>query len=57
MGRKRLPPDDPREWISRAKSNLAIDDSPWTREKLLAFAWERVKHKDWDEHDDLLKKP
>ena len=24
MKRKRLPPDDPREWISRAKSNLAI---------------------------------
>jgi HEPN domain-containing protein len=23
MGRKRLPPDDPREWINRAKSNLA----------------------------------
>jgi HEPN domain-containing protein len=24
MKRKRLPPDDPREWISRAKSNLAL---------------------------------
>ncbi len=24
MGRKRLRPDDPSEWISRAKSNLAI---------------------------------
>ncbi len=24
MGRKRLPPDDAREWISRAKSNLAM---------------------------------
>ena len=24
MGRKRLPPDDLREWISRAKSNLAM---------------------------------
>ena len=24
MKRKRLPPDDPREWINRAKSNLAI---------------------------------
>src|SRR6266404_1259056 len=23
MARKRLPPDDPREWINRAKSNLA----------------------------------
>jgi HEPN domain-containing protein len=24
MKRKRLPPDDPREWIRRAKSNLAL---------------------------------
>jgi HEPN domain-containing protein len=24
MRRKRLPPNDPREWMSRAKSNLAI---------------------------------
>src|SRR5260370_19021832 len=24
MKRKRLPPDDPREWINRAKSNLAL---------------------------------
>jgi HEPN domain-containing protein len=24
MKRKRLPPDDPREWIGRAKSNLAL---------------------------------
>src|SRR5260370_30093426 len=24
MPRKRLPPDDPREWISRAKSNLTL---------------------------------
>lgn len=24
MRRKRLPPDDPREWINRAKSNLAL---------------------------------
>jgi HEPN domain-containing protein len=23
MGRKRLPPDDPREWIGRARSNMA----------------------------------
>lgn len=23
MTRKRLPPDDPREWLNRAKSNLA----------------------------------
>jgi len=24
MRQKRLPPDDPREWIRRTKSNLAI---------------------------------
>ncbi len=24
MNRKRLPPNDPREWINRAKSNLAL---------------------------------
>ena len=24
MKRKRLPPDDPREWIGRAKSNMAL---------------------------------
>src|SRR5438132_8145307 len=24
MKRKRFPPDDPREWINRAKSNLAL---------------------------------
>ena len=24
MGRKRLPPDDPREWLNRARSNLAL---------------------------------
>jgi HEPN domain-containing protein len=24
MARKRLPPDDPREWLSRARSNLAL---------------------------------
>lgn len=29
------------------------DDSPWTREELQALAWERVKHEDWDEYDDL----
>lgn len=33
------------------------DDSPWTREELQALAWERVKHEDWDEYDDLLEKP
>jgi HEPN domain-containing protein len=24
MARKRLPPDDPREWLNRARSNLAL---------------------------------
>jgi PHD/YefM family antitoxin component YafN of YafNO toxin-antitoxin module len=33
------------------------DDSPWTREELQALAWERVKHQDWDEYDDLPEKP
>jgi hypothetical protein len=33
------------------------DDSPWTREELKALAWERVKHEDWDEYDDLPEKP
>jgi HEPN domain-containing protein len=27
MKHKRLPPDDPREWIRRAKSNLTIAGS------------------------------
>jgi PHD/YefM family antitoxin component YafN of YafNO toxin-antitoxin module len=35
----------------------AYDDSPWTREELQALAWERVKHEDWDEYDDLPEKP
>ena len=33
------------------------DDSPWTREELEALAWERVKHDDRDEYDDLPEKP
>jgi PHD/YefM family antitoxin component YafN of YafNO toxin-antitoxin module len=33
------------------------DDSPWTREELEALAWERVKHEDWDEYDNLPEKP
>jgi alpha-D-ribose 1-methylphosphonate 5-phosphate C-P lyase len=33
------------------------DDSPWTREELEALAWERVKHEDWNEYDDLPEKP
>jgi hypothetical protein len=33
------------------------DDTPWTREELEALAWERVKHEDWDEYDDLPDKP
>jgi alpha-D-ribose 1-methylphosphonate 5-phosphate C-P lyase len=32
------------------------DDSPWTREELQALAWERVKHQEWDEYDDLPEK-
>jgi hypothetical protein len=36
---------------------LEYDDSPWTREELQALAWERVKHEDWDEYDDLPEKP
>jgi hypothetical protein len=32
------------------------DDSPWTREELQALAWERIKHEDWDEYDDLPEK-
>ena len=35
----------------------AYDDSPWTREELQALAWERIKHEDWDEYDDLPEKP
>lgn len=35
----------------------AYDDSPWTREELQALAWERVKHEDWNEYDDLPEKP
>jgi hypothetical protein len=33
------------------------DDSPWTREELQALAWERVKHEEWDEYNDLPEKP
>ena len=33
------------------------DDSPWTREELQALAWERVKHEDWAEYDDMPEKP
>jgi hypothetical protein len=36
---------------------VEYDDSPWTREELQALAWERVKHEDWDEYDDLPEKP
>ena len=35
----------------------AYDDSPWTREELEALAWERVKHEERDEYDDLPEKP
>lgn len=33
--------------------NVEYDDSPWTREELDALAWERLKHEDWGEYDDL----
>jgi hypothetical protein len=33
------------------------DDSPWTRQELEALAWDRVKHEDLDEYDDLPEKP
>ena len=33
------------------------DDSPWTRDELQALAWERVKHEDSSEYDDLPEKP
>jgi len=36
---------------------VEYDDSPWTREELQALAWERVKHEDCDEYDDLPEKP
>ena len=28
MARKRLPPNDPREWLNRAQSNLARSQNP-----------------------------
>jgi hypothetical protein len=37
--------------------DVIYDDSPWTREELEALAWERLKHDDWDEYDDLPDKP
>ena len=37
--------------------DVDYDDSPWTREELEALAWERLKHEDWDEYDNLPKKP
>jgi hypothetical protein len=33
------------------------DDSPCTREELQALAWERVKHEDWDEYENLPEQP
>jgi hypothetical protein len=38
-------------------TEVGYDDSPWTREELQALAWERLKHEDWDEYDDLPEKP
>ena len=37
--------------------DVEYDDSPWTREELEALAWERVKHENSDEYDDLPEKP
>ena len=37
--------------------DVNYDDSPWTREELEALAWERLKHEDWGEYDDLPEKP
>jgi hypothetical protein len=36
---------------------VEYDDSLWTREEIEALAWERRKHEDWDEYDDLPEKP
>jgi hypothetical protein len=35
----------------------AYDVNPWTREELQALVWERIKHQDWNEYDDLPEKP
>ncbi len=43
------------EEFERLKAD-EYDDSPWTQEELQALAWERVKHEDWDEYDDLPEK-
>lgn len=37
-------------------AHAEYDDSPWTREELETLAWERLKHEDWDEYDDLPEK-
>ncbi len=44
------------EEFERLKAD-EYDDSPWTQEELQALAWERVKHEDWDEYDNLPQKP
>jgi hypothetical protein len=44
----------------RLKEEEEYDDSPWTREELLALAWEAGKHAGWedmDEYDDYPEKP
>jgi HEPN domain-containing protein len=38
MTRKRLPPDDPREWIGRAKSNLSV-----ARSVIPGADWENLR--------------
>ena len=45
----------PEDVYERAKADY--DDSPWTREELQALAWERLKHEDWREYDDLPETP
>lgn len=40
-----------------AGTDEQYDDSPWTREELQAVAWERVKHENWDEYDELPEQP
>ena len=47
----------PIDEYDRLKEEEEYDDSPWTREELQALAWERVKHEDWSEYDDLPEKP
>ena len=40
MARKRYPPDDPREWLNRARSNLASGSSNHSGSMLSQYAFE-----------------